>query len=1006
MKWLTPLFKAAGDGQTAPPLPLKDLLEDAARTTHLVFMTDSGRRSRFAALTVLNEILALDLCTDILLHTRPDPVTFAVNSVSLQQSVFFDDKKSSFRENMLRYLIRLAGAAFSPHLLQLGGGEESLVDSNGATDLGPFLSVTPNILSYKDSMTAAAADGGAGNNTTEENVAPLFSASVEKLATKESLRIETCCQVIRLLCALTEEDAWGTSLSAVLRRIFEQYLSPSRDVTSEMLPALKIDMIGASLLLGGGAAGKYLGVEVQNFFGSAHSVILNINNTTNFVTLLSWNMSKSARQISRMRLGDVTVITSSSVGEDDCYIDKLSLSQPKNRKLMNALLPTIVALITDLAQFSPLLINDFLSTLQVEHPYQSKVLLRSLRPVELLIFNQLLKCVAFIKPSLLAEDETAQVLGGNPAFAGIVQQAASATLCISNFAGMSNSTTYGGGAQSSVSSCIGYSANCGVVNVDEVEETGLHVLWMKSAKYALSLPSKLGYFPLLRTPDSEKQFFNFVAQYYGIAVESLLSTPFEWLLRRGRLNELVHCLAVGTASFVGVQLPSSDLSTCVDDKFLISDWTHVGSGSSGGQDSARRRGSSGGLSSYLSEISSSSSSSSSTHLSATDSEQVQVEAAHGLQLLFHLRESVIRHSRRILQRNDFICPVDRLTHSEAAWKMVVWESTLPLSVSLHSSNTLPLLLGFYDEVCTRLRAHSDAGSSTESAWRRISHVFQQESRVEVTQTIASTLRYAALSLLETSSIRAMDNILETVDLFKRIVQCAFHWIDFNRGEAQETEVYFHVLKTLLPSLSFIDSAVIELQLMQVCMYTIRKLLLCVQDGYVPSKELLELAKSNNFTLLRARAQEQMIKYKCHSMGSVSPLAYNLTHIVTGLEMLQRYGCHLDLSRTLTLPLPVSESSNPSSATTPRRRRSGLLLSSLAARLAAKESTGPKIIGVRSSSIDADLNGCAANAVRAISHELSALQVPDAETLLAANVVMIEVAIAAASSAGHNGSGSG
>jgi hypothetical protein len=31
-----------------------------------------------------------------------------------------------------------------------------------------------------------------------------------------------------------------------------------------MLPALKIDMIGASLLLGGGAAGKYLGVEVQN----------------------------------------------------------------------------------------------------------------------------------------------------------------------------------------------------------------------------------------------------------------------------------------------------------------------------------------------------------------------------------------------------------------------------------------------------------------------------------------------------------------------------------------------------------------------------------------------------------------------------------------------------------------------------------------------------------------------------------------------------------------------
>jgi hypothetical protein len=111
---------------------------------------------------------------------------------------------------MLRYLIRLAGAAFSPHLLQLGGVEESLIDRaeengrNGATDLGPFLSVTPNILSYKDSMSAAA-EGGAGNNNnaTEENTAPpsLFRLSGETgdEGDKSLGIIETCCQVIRLL---------------------------------------------------------------------------------------------------------------------------------------------------------------------------------------------------------------------------------------------------------------------------------------------------------------------------------------------------------------------------------------------------------------------------------------------------------------------------------------------------------------------------------------------------------------------------------------------------------------------------------------------------------------------------------------------------------------------------------------------------------------------------------------------------------------------------------------
>jgi len=345
-------------------------------------------------------------------------------------------------------------------------------------------------------------------------------------------------------------------------------------------------------------------------------------------------------------------------------------------------------------------------------------------------------------------------------------------------------------------------------------------------------------------------------------------------------------------------------------------------------------------------------------------------------------------------------------------------------VSLNPNNTLPHLFGFYDEICTGIVSHRESNTNTESAWIRVANIFRLSNRIEVTQTLSSTLRYSALSLLQTNTLRTIDNILESADLFKKIVQSMFHWIDCNKGQPREEEIYYHILKIILPSLSFIDSMVIELQLMQICMYTIRKLVLCLFDGYMPSKELLDLAKSNNFTLLRARAQEQIIKFKCHCMGSVSALAYNLTHIVTGLEIIQRFGCAVDSTKLLsaakqnsiaagTLQSAISASSlsikndnltAENRLLSPRRRISAI---GFASKLLSKETTGPKIIGIRSTSIDADLNNCALSAVRAITNELmnsnngGVNNWKESETILNslynsdASLVMVEVALAAA-----------
>ena len=1005
---------------------LDESIQAAASAMHLIFMTDTGRRTRFASLNVLSYILSIGQIRDLKLSSRPNPTTFAVESVSLEESRFFSYCSDTLtaQERIVLYFIRLAGISFAPHLQPCSVISESSISSEfvdaGDEDLARFAVFTPSIMSCKDILVAQNehASNSQQSVPTEESQS-LFNTAIDKVASKESLRIESCNHVIRLLCQLANAPIWNGAISSILNRILDAFLLPNRDRTTEISSSLRIDMIGASLLLGGGSAGKYLGAKVQNFFGNSNSVVLNINNTTNYATLLSWNMVGNAQQITRVRLGDITVVASSADGDDNC-LDRLCLSKNGNKALARELLPRLFGSLTALGEFAPLLINDFLSVIVPDHPYQCKSLLRSLRPVELLLFSQFLKTLASIQSAVLLELGAAEWVKANSSFAKLIQQTASSTLCIPSPSGSSNSITYGGGAQSCANSCGNYCANSGIVSVDAAEENGLFSLWMKSSKYVLSLPNKLGYFPLIANSDIEKLLYDFASQCYGIAVESLVNTPFETLLRRGRLSELIHCLAVGSASLLGVPLPKEISSDFLDDKYLMSDWSAEQPNRLNGSKVQSTENKVPSFFFYLTAgFSGANNASGYSLINSTDAEQHQQEAANALRLLFHLRESIVRNSRHILQLNDFMFDLQSIATNETAWNIVILESVLPLSVSINSNCALPLLYGFYDEVCARIQFHGNKSFNTESAWRRIANVFRLNNRIEVTQSIASTLRYSALSLLQTSSIKSMDNVLETADLFKKIVQTTFHWLDFNQGHPKEEEVHYHVLKIILPSLSFIDSSVIELQLMQICTYTIRKLVLCLYDGYCPSKELLDLAKNNNFTLLRARAQEQVIKFKCHGMGSVSPLAYNLTQIVTGLEIIQRYGCTFESSRILTTIATESSSENfivsPASTAetrlvTPRRLSSKSGMAAFAAKLATKESAPPKIIGIRSTSIDADLNNCVLSALRAISSEIGNLNGGNwkgSDIILSnfynpdSSVILVEVAMAVVASPSQN-----
>jgi hypothetical protein len=67
----------------------------------------------------------------------------------------------------------------------------------------------------------------------------------------------------------------------------------------------------------------------------------------------------------------------------------------------------------------------------------------------------------------------------------------------------------------------------------------------------------------------------------------------------------------------------------------------------------------------------------------------------------------------------------------------------------------------------------------------------------------------------------------------------------------------------------------------------------------------------------------VVKYKTHNMGNVSALAYNLTQLVSGLELVQRLGANISTVASIgvdtprianTINNPVTDNTTPQTPT--------------------------------------------------------------------------------------------
>lgn len=78
------------------------------------------------------------------------------------------------------------------------------------------------------------------------------------------------------------------------------------DTRTAWTATLAVEALGTAVLLGESYAGPYLGATASNYFGDAACRVLSVNRVLHHAVVLSWNAAASRRQLSTVRLSELS----------------------------------------------------------------------------------------------------------------------------------------------------------------------------------------------------------------------------------------------------------------------------------------------------------------------------------------------------------------------------------------------------------------------------------------------------------------------------------------------------------------------------------------------------------------------------------------------------------------------------------------------------------------------------------------------------------------------------
>ena len=838
-------------------------LQDTAELAQLVFVTDSNRRNRYAALDLLRVILTHDALTSL----KISGVRYGFRSIEHVQrrsifETFLAPKGSSFREYFVFYFIRMAGVNWLQHYVPLDHlyNMDPTEGFRGTDELQDIVSFTPSCCFNKTLLEKLR-----GNSRV---VTPTSTQFGDRLSAQDEPFGEVSYHVISVLFHLAEIDSWRSAIEGVVRNILLGYIGEINNLSVVPSRLMAIDMFGVALLVGGISSGAYLGSVVSNVFDDDIGIIIQTNNTINGATIFSRvPLASSFARAIKVRLSDI-------VYEDHCTDRRLF-------PVIANLQDLILTILESLSSFVLILSKDFLSINYSDSNFLSKSLLRCMRPVEIFIFLKLYKTVHQLIISSTGERVMSR-LENCDNLMKVLKYFSTSTLEIVS------------GVETSQ-----------VEDLTNSSSSNFAALWFTNMKYLGSVPEKIVYgrFP---SEQDDRYFLEFLQKHLGLHLDPEIKEEFGTV---GQWFAAISLLSVN--KLVGTDEASQHACS----KFSMSDRSAIG---------------------RLQQC------------TGHDILLTDLDCGNALRLFYHIRRDLILSVRSLITSAFSRSPVitTSLLENNLSQDFVLWSSLAP--VTSHED----------DWVDTKNL--KDIFST--SPWSIISNrMVSGTSASDVTHMIVGAIKFSLSSLLQPLYYKTKDNLLVRTDFFNSLLKTLYYWIEFNsvcKDGDGFVSIGHIVLKGLLPTLlPGYENDGLELKILQICVFSARKLSLSLIAKPMDSSEnnfdtsnlklLLDVVRGMHFALIRARAQEQVMKYKSHNFNSVSHLAYNLTQLVSSLEFIQRRVSLIDHSAIGKLVTSVNSQVSSRSYT-------HLMM----AKLQSIETCAPKLISVRSYSIDVDLVNCA------------------------------------------------
>jgi len=235
------------------------------------------------------------------------------------------------------------------------------------------------------------------------------------------------------------------------------------------------------------------------------------------------------------------------------------------------------------------------------------------------------------------------------------------------------------------------------------------------------------------------------------------------------------------------------------------------------------------------------------------------------QMLLELRELIIKYSKQVMHADFFLHAYDCLKPWQLPWKIVMWQS----------------IAKEYD---------SDVCSRADKDLLGLSSNLQKYDGRHVTSSLIGSINFSLTTLFRRKScgiFESSDSMLQSTDVFNRLILATFTWLRTLNNFPEECSVCYNIVSAFLPLIEVIRGMECELDIMSLCAMAIHRIVVLSCCGYKPSDEITNFVRTDVFSSIWARTQEQLVLERGQSKCNFSPLTQQIASIAASFSILQR-----------------------------------------------------------------------------------------------------------------------